>query len=263
MSPGRHVVFEEGSARAVIDLDNGARLASLTLWGLELLVTEADSPLDWGCYPMAPFAGRVRRGRFTYEGRDVELPVNLPPHAIHGTVFDAAWDDEGDGVFSTPLVSPWPFPGRVVQRVKLRPDALELTLEVHAADEAMPASCGWHPWFRRQLGRGRSVELVFDALYMYQRDLDGIPDGEKVAPPPGPWDDCFTDLLDPPRLRWPGAATLTVESSCPDLVVFDEPPHAVCVEPQTGPPDALNLGPSIVVPGQPLVAEMALRWSPA
>jgi galactose mutarotase-like enzyme len=45
-------------------------------------------------------------------------------------------------------------------------------------------------------------------------------------------------------------------------VVFTEPPHAVCVEPQCGPPDAFNLGHGFVVvePGEPLVHTMTWRW---
>jgi aldose 1-epimerase len=44
------------------------------------------------------------------------------------------------------------------------------------------------------------------------------------------------------------------------VVVFTEPEHAVCVEPQTGPPDELNLGPRVVSPASPLVARATWRW---
>jgi aldose 1-epimerase len=61
-------------------------------------------------------------------------------------------------------------------------------------------------------------------------------------------------------LRWPGFLELTIESDCPAWVVFTEPDHALCVEPQTAPPDALNGTPAVVEPGRPLVAEMAWTW---
>jgi aldose 1-epimerase len=55
---------------------------------------------------------------------------------------------------------------------------------------------------------------------------------------------------------------LTIESTCDHVVVYEMRPEAVCVEPQTGPPDAFNLGSAAVVePGRPLVAETTLRWS--
>jgi aldose 1-epimerase len=43
-------------------------------------------------------------------------------------------------------------------------------------------------------------------------------------------------------------------------VVFDRLSHAVCVEPQTGPPDALRLTPVLVEPGLPLIAEATFSW---
>ena len=81
-----------------------------------------------------------------------------------------------------------------------------------------------------------------------------------VTPPPGPWDDCFTDLRRSPSLRWPGFLELTVESDCPDWVIYTVPEDALCVEPQTARPDALNTAPTVVMPDQPLVAEMTWRW---
>ena len=257
------IVLESGTARVEVDADHGARIASLVVDGLELLVARRDDPLEWGLYPMAPFAGRVRRGRFRFAGQEWSMPRNLPPHAIHGTVFDRPWDQDGDGALTTPFGADWPFGGHAVHRVAVDDDALTLTLEVHAADRPMPASFGWHPWFRRRLGGGAAVEIDLDAASMYVRDGDDIPTGDLVTPPGGPYDDCFTGLGRPPVVRWPGALAVTVESTCDHVVVFDERPDAVCVEPQTGPPDALNLNPTVVRPSEPLVATTVLRWSRA
>ena len=259
------ITLRAGRAAVVVDQQAGGRLASLTVDGTELLVTSGRSPLDWGCYPMAPWAGRVRHGRFHFGGVEHQLPLDLPPHAIHGTVYRRPWSASGDGfavVLTTDLGPDGPFSGRVEQRVDLAPDALHLRLTVEA-DEPFPATAGWHPWFRRRLDRGGPVELDVPATLLWRRDADGIPSGELVPPPwppPGSTDDCFTGLTGPPVLRWPGALDLTVEATAEHVVVFDEPDDAVCVEPQTGPPDALNLGAPVVVPGMPLVTECTLRW---
>jgi len=98
---------------------------------------------------------------------------------------------------------------------------------------------------------------------MYRRDDEGIPDGTLVPVPPGPWDDCFTGVHTPPVLSWPGGPTVTITSSCDHWVVYDQPVDALCVEPQTGPPDQFNLGAAagaVVTPGTPLVAWMRLSW---
>jgi aldose 1-epimerase len=255
------IELEAGEARACIDPARGGRLARLEVGGLGLLLREQADPMRWGCYPMAPFAGRVRDGRFRFGRREHTLPCNLAPHAIHGTTLLRAWTDEGGGRISTPLGPDWPWPGRAVQRFTLGDDALEMTLEVHAEDAPFPASAGWHPWFPRRLERGGEAVLRLEAGAMYRRDQAGIPTGEFVPPTPGPWDDCFTRITSPPEIRWPGAIEIVLRTALDHFVVYDEPAHALCVEPQTGPPDALNLEPRIVAPGDPLVARVRMEWT--
>ena len=71
-------VRESGPARLVIDLRNGGRLSSLCIDGLELLVQPHGAEgMRWGCFPMAPWAGRVRDGRFVHRGREYRLPLGL------------------------------------------------------------------------------------------------------------------------------------------------------------------------------------------
>jgi aldose 1-epimerase len=258
------IELDAGRARLVYAPERGGRLVSLTVDGLDLLVTPDVDDHDYGLFPMAPWAGRVRRGRFSFAGEDYELPANSPPHAIHGVARDHPWRDEGRGVMSVDLAPPWPFGGRVVQRLDLATDSLTMTMEVRATDRPMPASLGWHPWWARRVARGEPLEVDLHAGAMYRRDDDGIAVADLVPIPPRPWDDCFTELGDPPAvLRWPDAVTITLETACPDLVVFTEPEHAICVEPQTHPPDALNLGPAIVTPDEPLVAACTWKWSVA
>jgi aldose 1-epimerase len=259
------IALTAGTATVSIEPETGGRIGSIVVDGLELLVTTGDRTTDWGCYVMAPFAGRIRNGRFTFKGDEHQLPRNMGPHAIHGTVFERGWKVEehepGRALLSCDLGPDWPFPGRVLHELVLKDDHLDLRIEVEAEDEPFPASCGWHPWWRRRLARGGPLDVSVDAESMWVRGPDGIPTGDLVSPPPpGPWDDCMTDLRAAPVLRWDGAIEVTVESTCDDLVVFDQPTHAICVEPQTGPPDALRLTPILVEPSWPLVAEATFRW---
>jgi aldose 1-epimerase len=263
----RPLVLEAADVRLEISPVDGGRISSVVVRGSELLVTEGAGPILRGSFPMAPFAGRIRRGHFRFADRDVQLGLNHPPDAIHGTVLDRPWQVDDPTTLSIDLGSGWPFVGRVVQRFALRDDGLDVSLTL-LADEPMPAALGWHPWFRRRLsgalGRpaepSAAVELQLDAAWMYVRDAEGIPTGELVEPPAGPWDDCFTGLRSAPRLTWPGVLELEVASSCDHWVVYDEPRDAVCVEPQSAPPDFVNLAPSTTVPGEPLVATMTWRW---
>ncbi|HEX7948810.1 MAG TPA: hypothetical protein VF494_00560 [Candidatus Limnocylindrales bacterium] len=268
---GGDLHLEAPDVRAIIDLARGGRLASVVIDGRELLVTEGVGRMSWGSFPMAPFAGRVRDGRFTFRGERHELPIEMPPHAIHGTVIDRSWQRLDERSIGTALGPDWPFAGRAIQRFELQEGRLDFTLEVHS-EEPMPVSMGWHPWFRRRLpavdrtggfdpgALTAPVELELDAGSMYVRDAAGITTLDRVAPVPGPWDDCFTDLRRPPVLRWPGFLELTIDSDCRDWVVYTVPAESLCVEPQTAPPDALNLDPAIVEPGRPLIARMTWIW---
>ena len=254
-------MFTLATADAIVRVapELGGRIASLIVDGVELLVTGTadDHPMLWGSFPMVPWAGRVRQGRFRYDAMGHHLPRNLEPHSIHGTGYVAVWERLDDGSIRHGLRPDWPFGGHAIQRFALDDAGLTCAIEVHAERHPMPAMAGWHPWFRRP------VELSFSADHMYGRDDDGVPDGTLVAVPPGPWDDCFTGVSAPPLLRWPGGPTVTITSSCDHWVVYDEPSHAVCVEPQTGPPDEFNLrgaAMTTVAPGAPLVAWMRLSW---
>jgi aldose 1-epimerase len=263
------LVLEAPDARLEISPADGGRISSVVVRGSELLLTEGLGPMSWGAFPMAPFAGRIRHGAFRFDGRDIGLPLNHPPHAIHGTVFVRSWSVLDDRTIATDLGPDWPFAGRAVQRFDLTADGLEVRLTLEA-DERMPGAVGWHPWFRRRLvGTAAApapasdpVELRLEAGRMFVRDEEGIPTGELVPPIPGPWDDCFTGLRSAPRLTWPGALELTIESSCDFWVVYDRPAHAVCVEPQSSPPDFVTIDPVVVEPGRPLTATMRWEWRP-
>ncbi len=193
------------------------------------------------------------------------MPLNAPPHAIHGTARDALWrtarKSSDEAVLTYDLTDPWPYPGRVTQQVSLTGDALTLTMSVETHGSSFPAQIGWHPWFLRNLG-GEDVTIDFDPAWQEERGEDHLPTGRRIDPRPGPWDDCFgmPDGVDV-TLTWPGQLKLKVTSREHWVVVYDEQREAVCVEPQTGPPDGLNTHPRLVTPLEPLEASTTWTWT--
>lgn len=249
-----------------LDLETGGRLARVVAAGHELLTDVDRSTLyHWGSYVMAPWAGRIRDGRFQLNGQRHQLPVNWPPHAIHGTVADRPWQvvsaSPASAILQCALDERWPWRGTVRQAIDVAADAISFRIEVHADDEPFPAATGWHPWFRRVLTAGDPVRIELDAGSMLVRDQAGIPTGERVPVPAEPWDDCFDEIRWPIRLVWPGALDLAVDADTRYAVVYTEPRDAVCVEPQSGPPDAPNVEPRLVTPDEPLVTTMTWTWS--
>jgi len=124
------VVFtlSNDSASVIVDSTHGGRLASLRIHDAEVLLTDGpdDTTLTWGCYPMVPYAGRVRSGVVRFNNIEYQLPLTLPPHAGHGTVFAQSWTVLDATASSLDLIadlgSQWPFGGSVTQRIELRND---------------------------------------------------------------------------------------------------------------------------------------------
>ena len=271
-SPARPVL-RAGTAELTLAPADGGRIAALAVGGVDLIKTSGVDLLTWGCYPMAPWAGRLRDGVLRWRRVVHQLPTHLlPPHGIHGTVLERAWTvaqlEDRSATLVTDLGPDWPFSGRVIHRVTLAPDTAHATLTVESDNAEFPAIVGWHPWFPRQLrsadgvSLGGLAEVVMPAAGMLERGPDYLPTGRIIRPiPPEPWDDCFVDLAGAPGVRWPGAMEVALESDVPTWVAYTYPPDAVCVEPQSGPPDGLNTDAhAIVAPGRPLVVGMTIRW---
>ncbi|MET7452755.1 aldose 1-epimerase [Streptomyces sp. NPDC005574] len=254
------ITLTAGDAEVTVQPGNGGRIGGLRVGGVELLRQGE----RFGCFPMVPWCGRTRDGRFLDGGTLRQLPLNSPPHAIHGTARDGAWRtarvSADEAVITYDLVDPWPHPGRVTQVVTLTPDTLTLGMAVETYETSFPAQIGWHPWFNRTLGDGEGARLDFTPAWQEERGDDHLPTGKRVEPRPGPWDDCFgmPDGVDV-TVTWPGRLELRVASREQWVVVYDEQEAAVCVEPQTGPPNGLNTLPRLVTAIDPL--EAATTWS--
>ncbi|HEY9375604.1 MAG TPA: hypothetical protein VIQ02_00735 [Jiangellaceae bacterium] len=263
------ITLTDGTATLELDPEAGGRVAQLVVDGLEVLAHTGAKATRWGSFVMAPWAGRVRRGQFVFDGKSYQLPTERnPPHAIHGTVLDRPWaildSSQSFALLESTLGDQWPWPGRARHRISLNDGGVAFELEIRSDSAApFPASAGSHPWFRRRLSRGAELELDFTTSAMLERDTEGIVTGTRVPVPPGPWDDCFDGVQWPVSAQWPGALRMDIGSDTRYVVVFDQLAEAVCVEPQTGPPDALTLEPFVVTPDHPLRVTMTWTRHPA
>ncbi|UNK48761.1 aldose epimerase [Lysobacter sp. S4-A87] len=251
-----------GTGALAVDIapEAGGRIAQIRLDGVEQLVGHGDdsAAIAWGCYPMVPWAGRVRNGRFTSGGHRHQLPRNLGAHAIHGVGFTMPWRlqstgaDQAELSLALPQDDHWPFGGSSRQRIEVGDRHVRLTLSATAGDRAMPATIGWHPWFRKP------DRVAFEPRMIYPRDADGIAVRPLVEPTPGPWDDCFINDL--PVLIERGGQRVRLTSDCIHWVVYDGAAHATCVEPQSGPPDAFNLEPMLLASHTSVESWFLFEW---
>ena len=274
--PGQNrqvIELRTSGATCMISPPDGGRIAQLTVAGRDLLIArpagDAADAMVWGSYPMAPWGGRVRDGRFAFDGHEYQLQINHPPHSIHGTVWFQPWSvsdiDDRSMMMSCALGDHWPFGGVAHQRIELSDRGLICQLGVTADDLAMPAQVGWHPWFVKP------DAATFEFALMYARDTAHIPTGELVPMPSGPWDDCFIGELGPIALTF-GDLTVGVSSDCSHWVIFDQLARATCVEPQSGPPDGFNAQAhrtspanterfTVLAPGESMQRTMSITWS--
>lgn len=261
MRPGSLITIASGRLQVAIAPQAGGRVAQIHYDGIDHLVghDEANQAMiAWGSYPMLPWAGRIRHGRFGFQGQQYQLPLNLGAHAIHGVAFAMPWQVEVHETHAAALSlalpedERWPFGGTAHQRIEVGEGWLKMRLSVSAGPVPMPVVIGWHPWFRKP------EQLLFSPSSMYPRDHQGIATRPLVEPLPGPWDDCFVNQA--PVVLQRAGQRLQLSSDCTNWVIYDQTASATCVEPQSGPPDAFNLEPTIILPGETLRKRFLIQW---
>lgn len=247
----------------------GGRASSWRIDGVELLCAHGTDPVENGMYAMAPWAGRLESNSIEFDDVCVQFPATYAQWALHGLVMNRPCDppiitESADGVQAefTMNLPGWPFPGTVRTRWTLHERGLHTELEV-SSSAAFPAVLGWHPWFRREPLPGITATWSAPGAQLAVRS-GAFATGELVAleEASGPFDDAFHVPARTLVLDWAGWGSITVENSHPWFVVFDELPDAVCIEPQTNAPNAMNtrvVAPcEMVRPGEPLV--LVTRW---
>lgn len=160
----------------------GGSILRLSVAGVELLrraPSDADDIQQVACFPMIPFANRIARGHFAFQGKNISIGVDPDgdPHALHGHGWRRAWsvndraadrvrlgfDHDGQG---------WLWPYRAEQTIVLRPDGLEIEIAVHNRHpvDPMPAGIGIHPFFSRSAHNWIAAE----AKAWWQNDETGL-----------------------------------------------------------------------------------------
>jgi len=113
-------------------------------------------------------------------------------------------------------------------------------------------------WDAKAMGAAlHRADVVVDAV-SWARDLVNTPAGDL---PPAAIADAAASMAGEVGLTWPGALRLRCTTDCGYVIVYDERPDALCVEPQTAPPDGINTVPTLVRPGAPRTAHAVWSWS--
>lgn len=219
---------------------------------------------------LSPFTCRLHHGKYDFNGQAYEIEkFYLPPHAIHGIIYDAVYEvtDTHANETSASVTmryhyagtdAGYPFPYDITVQWELgAKHTLTVTTTIqHNLDTAIPVADGWHPYFKLETGID-NCQLQFDGAALLEFDATLIPTG-KVLPDhrftePALLEGIFLDncfALDPlmkqpscvlssPELR----LTITPDKSYPYLQVYT-PAHrgSIAIENLSAPPDAFNNG---------------------
>jgi aldose 1-epimerase len=228
-----------------------------------------------------PYPNRVKGGKFTFEGKSYNLPINNGPNAIHGFAIDAPWDvvdQEANGKeasltgrYQISKNSPamrdhWPTDAVLQIRYALSGRRLTMNVTVtNPTADNLPYGFGTHPYFHCPFtpdGNLGQTRVIVPASKFWKLE-EFIPTGERVAvderldfrkgqPMKGlKLDDVLTGLAfegDECVCRLVDGALgaefrLIVDRNTRELVVYTPPnaPNVISMEPYTQTTDAINL----------------------
>jgi aldose 1-epimerase len=152
-----------------------------------------------------PFPNRLRDGRFTFEGKTYQLPLNesMGKHAIHGFTPRNPWRVVGTdtgaesaaitGQFRLSRDLPsardlWPADFTLTLSYRLTPSILRVEAVVENPDGGpLPFGLGYHPYFCLPTAPGAPADdltLWTPAATLWIAE-DGIPTGQRTPVPPG------------------------------------------------------------------------------
>ena len=111
--------------------------------------------LEAACFPLVPFANRIRGGAFVCDGRAITLAPNMTgdPSPLHGQGWLAAWQVDEAGSDHAKLsfrhdAGEWPWDYEASQVIGLDAGGLSLQLTCrNLSPERMPCGLGFHPYY--------------------------------------------------------------------------------------------------------------------
>lgn len=284
---GFRIVVDPAQGGAILAADwrnrDGTDVAIFAPWDATL------PPFKTGCFTMLPFANRIADGRFAFEGRDYQVPVNNLEEnvAIHGFSRDKLWSlihctsqSVALGQHFAEKDNPYKYWAR--QEISLSDNGLHIELSIcNAGERPMPFGLGVHPWF----ARSPCTTLSFTSQGTFEQDARNLPLPQKRDVPafdPArpislddmPWlDGCFVGWSpQKARIVRPHegiAVEITASGALRHLHVFvPDNRNIFCAEPVSHVPDVINrpefdpsYGMDVLAPGAVLSGAMTLRPS--
>ncbi|HLZ84898.1 MAG TPA: aldose 1-epimerase [Caulobacteraceae bacterium] len=189
--------------------------------------------LEAACFPLAPFANRIRNGTFACDGRTIALTPNMAGDRspLHGQAWLGRWTVEAADERSARLAfhhagGEWPWTYEVRQAFSLDEGGLSVALACrNLSAELMPCGLGLHPYF--PCNRDTALDAVVEAVWTI--DAEVLPVAREAAS--GRYrlagraicgqnlDNGYDGWDGTARITWPDRA-IAVEITSPDATRF-------------------------------------------
>jgi aldose 1-epimerase len=158
------IVLRKGSLSVGIAPEGGAALTrfDVTIGAkkFDILRRASEHPLrtpaalSASCFPMIPYAGRLREGKFEFERHSIHYPLNALPerHSSHGDGFTRPWAltalERHRAVLDILPASSAPIQYHCTQSIELADDRLDVKLTIRNLESRrIPIGVGLHPYF--------------------------------------------------------------------------------------------------------------------
>lgn len=272
----------------------GAALREYVVGGREVVIPfPADElPAAFHGMVLAPWPNRMRDGKYTFEGEELQVPVSEPGRgtALHGLVSWANWSVDSVSetavtlAYELPASPGYPFQLALVTTYALSEEGLAITTTArNVGSRALPYGLGFHPWFAPGGTPLDQCTLQLDASSRVTVDDRLLPTGS--VPVEGDFDlraawsldgvafdDAWVDVIPDAegrswaRLGWADGSTVEIwadsEAKAWQICTGDEVAGVrragVAIEPMTCIADAFRTGDDLITldPG----ARHTLRW---
>lgn len=195
-TPDTELTLTRGNLRLVVS-PYGASLRGLSRRDTPIITSYsgAQNKLGGQGDVLIPFPGRVREGRYTFEGQTYQMVKNdkETPNAIHGFLRTVIWDQdnvtENSATFSTAFDADahpgYPFPLRAEVTYTVTETGMTCAFVAqNTGTTDAPVAAGFHPYFTVGSGliNADTLHVPFGATLEYNDNL--IPTG-RVLPVPG------------------------------------------------------------------------------
>lgn len=252
----------------------GSYAATLVLDGTQVFKPTKDGvQVHGGSAILIPYAGRIREGAYSFEGRDYRFPATNGGHAIHGFGKDRHWrvsERKPDSVTFAARLRDQGYPAVLDARVSysITPRGFSTACKVtNVGRQACPFVAGFHPYFL-----AKNWELSSSGeVWRYELARTFFPTGKRTAfdlRSLGPGMNIDMDLraAGTVRLETNAYVLKMVRTNMPYLIVYNgnyADRRSVAVEPYSGLPDAFNngLGVKILGPGVSFRCGYSVRLS--